>query len=341
MRVMGNVEYACVVNELQYLVGKRFSKFKRLNDDTFVFGIGDTILLAQLGVRLHVTKYVQQTESEGGFATIVKALLKNQKLKNLYLYNKDRVILFEFDSKLLIFEMFGKGNVILVDGGITIAAHKEESWSDRTIKRKVGYTFPKSNLKHNLKEALSDRYVVSALLSLPLGKEYAKEILFRCNLPEKKAGNTLNNDEIDRVEKEISTIESSLSPKVFYDQGKVIDYGFTNFTQYAHCESKDFQSFNEALDFFYWNYQEKETEHLLKLRARTELQKKTLEDLRIQEKEAKECGDFIYSHYTEVEEILIRAKKMRIDETEDAFKKHGAKINKKEKEIELELCPSN
>jgi predicted ribosome quality control (RQC) complex YloA/Tae2 family protein len=334
---MENIEYMYIVKELQHLKGKYFSKFKQVDVDTFVLTIGDNSILIQLGVRLHTTKYLLQEEIESAFAATTRQLLKNQKLTELYQHDDDRVIVFQFNSKSLIFEMFAKGNAILVEDGTIMAAFKEESWADRTIKKKEKYIFPRSNIKHNIKETLSDRFIISCLLTLPLGKEYAKELLVRCKIPERKPGNELSEQEIKCLEREYEKMRASLQPYVFCTGQKVLDYGLTNFSNYNETEQRCFASFNEALDFYYWNAEKKESERITKLRARIEKQKKALEELKAEEKRAQLCGDFIYLNYELIDRILSTAKESNIDEVEEKLKEFKAKINKKEKEIEIEI----
>ncbi len=321
MRVIGNLEYSQIINELQLLLGKHFSKMKQLDSDTLVIAIGNRYVIIQLGVRLHTTKYIIENEVKGKFVEYVKNALKNQKLKRIYQHNNDRIIVFEFEFGSLIFEMFGKGNAILIKNGITESAFREEKWSDREIKKGIKYKFPKSNLKQDLYSALSEKYVISALLCIPLGKEYAQEILMRCGIDEKKPGNKITNSEIEKIEAEIDKIKSSLKPLIFYAETKPVDYGLTEFRNHVNKEKQDFPSFNEALDFFYWNVEKNDNKEITKIKIRIEQQKKALEKLIEDERNARLCGDFIYTNYEKIEEILKDAKE----------------TTKKKKEIEMEI----
>lgn len=335
MRVMGNLEYAFIVNELQGIVGKHLSKFRQVAEDSFLLVIGDVSIIVQLGVRLHKTKYMLEESTQHGFSNKIKPYLDNGLLTAVSQHNQDRIVVFEFGSKLLIFEMFAKGNAILTEQGITIAAFHEENWTDRTIKKGEKYLFPKTNLKPDLKSALSDRFVISALLSLPLGKEYAKDALARCHIEEKKSGNALSQQEIVCLEKGIAAICASPCPQLFSRDGKPVDYGLTAFSQYV--DSKEFTAFSEALDEYYWNAEKTELAPITKVRDRIEQQKNALEQLRQEEKMAKQAGDYIYANYGAIEEILKTAKKFKISELEKELKQYHPKINEKKKEIELEI----
>ena len=332
------MEYAAVVSELQPLVGKRFDRIRRLPAGVYRLKIADAEIVIEPGVRLHKTKYVEENESPDQFVQKATAELENSRLLSLKQVNNDRIVEFEFGQFIVVFEMFGKGNCVLIREGQTVAAMKEESWTGREIRKGRPYNHPKSNFAASFRDALSDKYVIIALLRLPLGKEYAQEILSRCKIPEKTPGIELTGKQIECIEDEFSAVQSAQKPHVFYDKGKPIDFGLLHFSKYKDAETKDFASLNEALDEFYWLAErEKQNPGLEKLERRLVEQENRMRELEKEEDEMKKAGDYVYEHYDEIEKILKESKKLTFDELEKKMKTQSAKINRKEKIIEIDL----
>jgi len=332
------LEYAAVVSELMPLVGKRFDRIRRLPEGVYRLKIADVEIVIEPGVRLHKTKYVEETETPDQFVQKANAELENSRLLSLKQVNNDRIVEFEFGQFSVVFEMFGKGNCVLIREGQTVAAMKEESWTGREIRKGRPYNHPKSNFAASFRDAISDKYVIIALLRLPLGKEYAQEILSRCKIPEKTPGIGLTGKQIECIEDEVVAVGSQQRPHVFYNKGKPIDFGLLHFSKYKDSETKDFASLNEALDEFYWLAErEKQNPGLEKLERRLVEQENRMGELEKEEDEMKKAGDYVYEHYDEIEKILKESKKLTFDELENKMKIQSAKINRKEKIIEIDL----
>ncbi len=343
MRAMSSLEYAAVVQELQALVGKRFGRMRRLPGGIYRMKIGDAEIIIEPGVRLHRTKYMEEAETQDQLAQKADSELENAKLASVRQVNDDRIVEFGFEARktesgraAIVFEMFGKGNAVLVENGVTLAAMKEESWADREIRKGRAYAYPKPNNVPTFREALSDRYVIIALLKLPLGKEYAQEILSRCGIPEKTPGTELTAKQAERIEAEVAAVRGAQSPLVFYEGGKPVDYGLAPFAKYA--ESRAFSTINEALDEFYWSAEhEVRNPELEKLERRLEEQEKRMTELEREEALHKTDGDYIYANYEAIERVLKEARAVPLDELEKKLAKLKPKVDKKEKSMEIEL----
>lgn len=319
---MSNLEYSFIVKELSSLLGKHFSKIRKMNEDTYRMKIGNIEILCQLGVRIHKTKYIEEPEPHDKFVQKLEKELVNAKLLSIEQLNNDRIISFNFDKGNLVFEMFGKGNIILLKDEKIICAYKNEKWADREIKVGLGYSPPK---KPSDEIEVSDRYIIVSLTKLPLGKEYALEVLARLGIDEKTPGNKLNTEQLSKLEKEIEKIKKSCQPCMFIQDGRPFDFSLTELSSYSTHESKKFQSLSEAIDEFYYA-REAPNEQLEKLKKRLEKQKERLESLKGEEKENRQKGDLIYENYSKVEESIKAAKADKIKN-----------LNKKEKSVETDL----
>lgn len=334
-RPMENIEYQFILKELDNLLGRRFNKIYFIAEGRYRIKLGDISLSIDLGMRINASKFMEEGEEGDGFVQGLRKELEGSKLISVKQINNDRIIAFEFDGGTLVYEGFAKGNLVLVRDGKTLFAVKDEEWKDRKIKRGVEYNYPKSNVKEKLEDALSEKYIISALLQMPLGKEYAKEILSICKIEEKKPGNTVTKSELGSITSQLDIIRKHLAPVGFYKDSQIVDYGLIKFSKYSDFETKSFETLSEVADLFYLNAKEERNVELDKLQKRLEEQEARLVTLNEEEKELKAKGDFIYSNYEKVESLLAMAEKTNINDLEN--KLPNAKINKKEKEIELEL----
>ena len=359
MRTMNNIEYAFVIKELAQLIGKHFENVYSVDENRLRIKIGGKDIICEPGKRIHITRYVEDSCELSGFAKNLRKELENARLKDVYQYNNDRVIVFDFNNKKLIFEMFADGNAILVEENTIVAALRNEEWTDRKIARGEQYKFPKSNIKDSVTDAIktaSEKYVIVALMQLPLGKEYALEVLSKCNIEEKKRASSLTQEEISHIQKEYEKLKSAASAYAFYEEEKIIDFGLMKFSKYKKFsqkflgivnensssnlqynekfQTKECKTLSEAIDEFYFIHKEEKNEKIEKLKRRLEEQEKRLVQLKQEENEKKKTGDYIYENYENIEKILKIAKETDINKLEEKLK---VRVNKKEKEIEVEL----
>lgn len=342
MRQMTNLECSFIIRELAQLEGKHFSKMYQMGENSFRMKIGDFQVIIDLPIRIGLAKYIRKESEPGQFVQKLRKILNNQKLVRAYQCGNDRIIAFNFENNVLFFELFAKGNAILVDKeGKIISALKEERWKDRTIAKGEEYKEPPSNFTNSVEKALTEKYTIVCLLNLPLGKDYAKDMLERCGIDEKKPANLLSESEISCLKSEYTKILENQKPYLFLDSGKPIDYGLAKLKKYETFETKEMSSLSEAMEEFYANAPEKKkNERLEKLKHRLSEQLAQLEAQKLKEKEAREKGDFIYSHYQEIEKILEIAKKAGIKNAKEALKKQKYNVltvNGERKEVEVEF----
>ncbi|HSB46373.1 MAG TPA: NFACT family protein [Candidatus Bilamarchaeum sp.] len=329
MRKMNNLEYSFLADELaRGLVGKHFGRMRKLGENTYRMKIGSFEVLCELGVRIHLTKYLTESDSSDKFSEKLGKELDNAKLLAVEQVNKDRILSFVFDKGTLVFEMFGNGNAVLVRGGATVCAHRYESWSDREIKAGAAYSSPR-NVPSDKVEA-GDRYIIVSLTKLPLGKEYALEALARLGIDEKTPGTSLSGNKLLSIEQEIAKIRSGAKPYGFFDGARMEDFALTMLSKHKALEAREFPSLSDAIDEYYSKLEapnpklEKLTERLAKQAERVAL-------LEAEEKEYRARGDYIYEKYAEAERAIALAKAGKFEELGEA------KIDKKEKSVEIEL----
>lgn len=329
MHGMASLEYSFMVSELApKIVGKHFGRIRKLGGNAYRMKIGTTEILCELGVRIHETRYLAEAESDK-FTEKAAKEIDNARLLSLEQVNNDRIVSFTFDKGTLVFEMFGKGNAVLVRDGITVCAVKYEKWAGREITAGKPYSPPSAP---STALETSEKYIISSLMKLPFGKEYAAEALARAGIDEKTPGNELGTGGLLRLEHELQGIRSSAKPVVFYESGKPADFALAPLAKYMKLEMRPFASLSEAADEYYANVELPNPE-VEKLLRRLEKQKERVLELADEERVSREKGDYIIQHYAEIERLLALAKEGKFEELE----KLGAKIDKKEKSFELEF----
>ena len=336
MRSMLAPEYGYLVKELQYLVGKRFSKIAKV-ESGYKMKVGDADLVCKPGIKLYITKYIEEAEDADAFVEKARKELKGKILKGIGQINSDRILMFDFGELKLYFEMFAKGNLVLVKNGKTVCALRYEQWKDRAIKTNREYAPPRVPAE-KLEDVISGNYIIVSLLKLPLGRLYVEELLTRTKIDEKTPGNTLSEEQIKKLKETLAEMKKEFRPWVFYEDEKPADFGLIKFSKYARLEIRNFKTLSEAEDEFYFKQPVvEEKTHIEKLERRLEKQEEYLEQLKEDEKILKEKGDYIYANYEKIEKILETAGNSKLDEMEEKLSKYKAKLNKKEKSIEMEI----
>ncbi len=336
MRSMLALEYGYLVKELQPLIGKRFSKIARIKSG-YKMKVGSIDLTCRPGIRLYITKYIEEAEDADAFVEKARKELKGKILKGIEQINQDRILMFDFGELKLYFEMFAKGNLVLIKNGKTMSALRYETWSDRVIKTNRKYEPPKVPAE-KIEDVISGNYIIVSLLKLPLGRLYVEELLERTGMDEKTPGIELSKEQIEEIKKTIEEMKKEFKPYVFYEDEKPVDFGLVKFSKYKELEAKEFKTLSEAEDEFYFKQPEAEKKSdIEKLERRLKKQEEYLEKLKIEEKELKEKGDFIYANYQKIEEILEIARNSGLDKIEEKLSEYEAKTNKKEKSIKVEI----
>jgi len=329
---MSTIEYAFAIAELKPKVeGKHLSRVRRVAERAYRIKIGACEILCELGVRMHETRRMEPPIDPDKFAQKAGKELDNARLLELRQVDDDRIVELRFERGSLFLEMFGKGNAILVQEGLTLVAASYESWAGRAIKAGAPYSPPPSSSSWS--PIYNEKYVAVSMMKLPLGKEYVHEVLLRAGIDQQTPGTGLSALQKEAIGKEVSSMRASLSPRVYLKDGVPAALSLTSLSSMEGAEEKPFPSFGEAADEFYSSAVEADP-RLEQLQRRLDKQAERLEELKAEERSHKAVGDLIYAHYQEVDEAIRLARAGRFDEIPGLDKK---RIDKKERSMEIEL----
>ncbi|MHA2408355.1 MAG: NFACT family protein, partial [Candidatus Ranarchaeia archaeon] len=122
---LSNMGLAAIASELQLqLVGGRINNIYQLDKNLFLLKIhipGKTIfLIVELGVRIHLTNYQYTVPTRPNNKTMVlRTHLRGSKITAVSQHNLDRILVLDTqrgtEKKKIIIEIFGKGNLTIVD----------------------------------------------------------------------------------------------------------------------------------------------------------------------------------------------------------------------------------
>jgi len=145
MQKMSGSDIALVIEELKGLEGKRIAKIRKTPEGLYLFKIGDSELLFEPGIRLHLTRQaLQATKSPDGFVAFLRKRLCSKPVKRISQHDTDRIVQIEAGQYRLIFEVFRRGNIILADEkGAILCCLLDDAAGGRQISKGKKYCFPK------------------------------------------------------------------------------------------------------------------------------------------------------------------------------------------------------
>ena len=337
-------DVAAVVGELKNVIeGSRVNNIYQLDSKTLLFklhkpGKPAFHLVLEAGRRLHLTSYVvEKLLTPPAFCMALRKYLRNAILVNVQQHEFERVVVFIFKGKAgdlrLVLELFGDGNIILVDGnGKILHALAYKRMRDRNILRSETFTFAPSSAKNPLKIGKEEltialrsfgnvEVVRAATRSLGIGGIYAEEVLLRARIEKTKLCNKLSDSEIqaffDCLQNLLmQVINGKLEPCIILDEkGEFLDVVPFRLKRYEKLKHQSYESFNEALDEFYVRAEafekvrvsveaEKLKEEAERIKRVIESQEKILAETEAEANSAKRIGDAIYAHAGELQALL-------------------------------------
>jgi len=333
---MTSFDIAALVFELNEVVrDARIENIYQLNPTTLLFRLHvpnqpALQLLLEAGKRAHLTSYVlSKPLKPPSFCMALRKHLRNSKISEVQQHEFERVITIRVDTRegkfLLITELFGVGNMILVSPqGTILYALTYRRMRDRNILRGESFKHAPPSGKNPLHLSRPDldeikHYgqleIVRALTRLlSIGGLYAEEILLRAKIGKKTPCEALTKQQIDAIFTETQALISKTTagkfePYIVVDEkGEWVDVVPFPLKRYEGLMLKPYKSFNQASDEYYAKAvtveKVSETERefareLTKLRRTLEDQRKTLEESRRTMEQNKAIGDLIYAHLGE------------------------------------------
>jgi predicted ribosome quality control (RQC) complex YloA/Tae2 family protein len=346
---MSNVDLRIILPELKESAEGAFIKNVYQYGDVFVLKLyrpsgGTTQLLIQPGSRAHLTEYRRVAPRvPPKFCTALRKYLRDRRIHSVTQHELDRILIFEIgdedSSYKLVAELFGNGNLLLLDPQDTIfVAMRYKRMRDRDVIPKAQYIFPPprgvdvlTSDEYKLRDLIVDskQNMVRTLASrLNLDSQSCEEICALAGVPPTTKASDLTDQNIvdleTGLEKFISKVKNgSTKPCIIEDfdpndemedyEPALVAYTPFEFEMYHSLTHKCYDNYSQSIDEFYGvseAEQEDEVEQSALEKERKRLQKiveKQEEGItRLEEKAEKgsQKGELIYNQFQTVQEVL-------------------------------------
>jgi len=324
---LSSFDLRALVAEWQDLVGGHVDKvYQREEEVIFRINVpnrGKVELYSKAGRWLCMHEVENKPGSPPAFAQALRRLLDNARVTAVEQRGFDRIAVFRVERGPerfdVVFEVFGKGNLVLVRDGTTVAALYPQKFKDRSVQVGEPYTYPagvdpleldRGGFADSLTKAKGQ--VVRVLASvMNLGGTYAEELCLRAGLDKETRVKDLSTLEIDSLYTALNNlavaVEQERRPAVIFQEGHAIDATPIELLQYRELERREFPTFDEALSHFL-TVAEPEAkvpqELTAKFERRIAQQQETQRSLREEAMLLEAQAVFLYNHYAILDELL-------------------------------------
>ncbi len=325
---LSSFDLKALVAEWQDLVGGYVDKAYQKDDEVIlrlnVPGREKAELYSKSGQWLCLHEVEEKPDSPPAFAQSLRRLLGNARIAAVEQRGFDRIAIVSVDrggeAMRIIFELFGKGNLVLVRGDTTIACLTPAAYKDRVIRVNEPYAFPPAGVdpleldRDGFAKAIreSKGQAVRMLASvLNFGGQYAEELCLRAGVDKGTKVKDLTDTHIDALYTALNNlvvaVEQERRPAVISKEGRAIDATPIELLQHAGSDREEFPTFNDALSR-YLTVAEPEAEAAdevtSKYERRIAQQEETLKALRDEIVRYEAQALFLYAHYAVFDELL-------------------------------------
>ena len=325
---LSSFDLRALVAEWQELIGGHVDKAYQKGDEVILrvnaLARGKVELFYQAGRWLCLHEVENKPESPPPFAQTLRRLLDNARIQGIEQHGFDRIAVFHLERGGepidLVFEVFGKGNIVVAKKDTIAAVLFPQTFKDRAVQIAEPYRFPQAGLdpleldRGAFANALrtAKGQVVRVLASvLNLGGTYAEEVCLRADVEKQTKVKELSDAQVDGLYTALNNlavaVDQERRPVVVFQDGRAIDATPIELAQYHGLERRDFPAFNQALSH-YLTVAEPETAAVgyaaAKFERRIVQQRESMEALREEAMRLEAQAVFLYGHYGVFDELM-------------------------------------
>lgn len=358
------LELACIVRELQLLVGSRVTKVlqhsdKVLSFECFKTGVGKKFVhILRPGLLwMGVSKF---SSIESGFFKSIGRLVDGGKIKSVCQIGSERIVKMEISvagkTMFVYVELFNKGQVLVCnEDGKILALWETQQWKDRELKIGAQYVLPHklTNIftitEEEFQKSLSvieENVSKTIAVELSLGGTYAQELCAISGLDKNK--NKLASEELRVLFANLQFLfQHKTEGQVVYENNVIKDIVPFPLKVYEQLRQDSFVSYSSAFDAVFskqfgdealaasMSEFEKKKKKLLNI---VETQKVYLSVLEKQAVVEQRKGEFMYENYQKIKDLIDKIQKIPLKELKLCAKELGIKdVNEAKGEIVVEV----
>ena len=352
---MSSFDVRALAKDLAALEGSHMDKIFQWDSGTMLFrinvsGKGKADLYFKDSKWLYMPATKPETPMNPlSFATYLRKYIDNARIGRTWQVGFDRVLVMEilkadFEYQL-IFELFGGGNILLVNNGKIENCLIHKTMRDRSVRPGSDYVMPKARFDPTvspfeefveiIKNSTSD--VVRTLATgISLGGQYAEEVCKLADLPKNTPTSELDDTKIrtlwDSMKGLVSRAFEETSPTMYLDdKGEIVDITPTELSIYSDKEKVAYPTLSAAIDELMKRIsatQEKEyvDPELEKLKRRIDKQTETIDDYKAEADSLRAKADSLYECYQQADELLKVLNTQSARLTWDKLKEGAMKI---------------
>ncbi len=364
---ISSVDLHYLVEEMQSLVGGRIDKIYHPKKEEVLFQFyvsskGKFLLRIISGKIMFLSVHKGSYAEPSGFCMFLRKYLGSSRIRSISQAGSERVVVLGFDGKdskhRLYIELFGQGNIVLTDEkDIIINALQQKKWADREVRKGVEYSYPKREhdfftiSKADFFSVLRSNEELVLLLAkeIGLGGKYAEEVCLLAGV--EKSKKKLTDDEKLAVFNALRKIlKKPIKAQIVFRDKKIKEiYPFV-LSELDGAQTKDYESFNAAYDFYYKEefaakdeFVSKHQKMIDKTAAIVAAQQKQIEKLEKKAADNNQKGELLYEHYSLIVNILGELNRARetlsFDEIKKKLRGHKTikEVDGKNKKIVVDL----
>ena len=328
--------------------------------------LGKVFLKVSIPNQIYITEHKEDYENVSGFGMFLRRHLQSTRLIDIKQKGFDRVLDFTFEIRRkgvvsinhLIIELFGTGNVILINQDNKILGLLySQRWKDRQILPGKTYIFPEaqfnplendySSFVTKLKKSSKSLLVAVLASDISLGGEYAEEVCVRAKIDKNTSLDSLKDTDLKKLLDEIQNMKNENIKGFIYEKTitpfKFLTSGDITKEHDLFCEALDEKLTERKNVSTMKNVESKTSSKLSKIENVLKKQKEMLSRILEDSNKYQKQGEKLYENYQELTIIIEEIKSLRKlkdwEEIKNIFKeKHpNVKINEKNNELLVEV----
>ncbi len=334
---LSSLDISAAVKELQAVIGGHIDKVYHPSLQHLILAVrkpgeGKAYVHFLVGRWLYLSDEAGEMPAQpSDFAMMLRKRILNARITGVRQQGFDRIVVLTLDKDgafELVLESFGDGNVILVTNGEIVQPLTSHTWKHRDVRAKKPFVYPppvpnpigmaSDDLLAILKSSNTD-IVRTLATKLNMGGIYSEEVCARSGIDKKTSAADIGPDEGESILRCIHSLMDEILESgkgfVVVEDGVAVDAVPTRLKVHEGLEHEEHRSFSDAVRSYIPRMPvqkaEKKRDSVLELeRIKRKIAQQEAAVIRLQD-EAREShitGDFIYSRYTEADEIIQAAK---------------------------------